>query len=82
MQSGTVERVVDAAQAEALRDLGVERGAVGELPAGDDARRDAVGVDVVPARLARIGEDAVEGLRAVLLEVVVAQAAGEVEARR
>ena len=62
-----VERIVDAAEAEALRDLGVEVRVFRQLVAGDDARREAVGVGGPGLRHERragvvVGEDAVEDL--------------------
>ena len=78
MHSGTFERVVDAAQPEAPGDLGVQVRVVAELVGGDETRRHPVRVGG-RGRPAGVGEDAVEDLRAVLVEVVVAQPAGQAQ---
>ena len=76
---GRVERVVDAAEAEAFGNLSVQAGILGGFIAGDDPRCDAIGRDRADGR-AGSGEDAVEGLNPGLVEVVPANATREVEA--
>ena len=64
-----VERIVDAAEAEALGNLGVDLRGLRHVETGDEPRRRAGGGDVALGG-AGVGEDAVEGLDAVLVEVV------------
>ena len=78
LAKGKVQRVVDAAEAEAFRDLCIEARGVAPFVTRDDARRESVrrrGSDAVD----RIREDAVEHLLAILFEVVVAETAGQIE---
>jgi hypothetical protein len=82
---GHVQGVVDPAQPEAAGDLGVEAGGRAGLEARDEAGSEAVGVRGPRRRDQRravvvVAEDAVEDLLAVLVEVVVAEAGGEVHA--
>ena len=79
MQSGTLSGSLMPPSRKPLRDLGVQRTLLGRLVAGDEARREAVGVgraglrdELRPGVV--VGEDAVEDLLLVLAEVVVAQA--------
>ena len=75
-----VQRIVDAAEAEALRGLGIEGHAVVELVAHQKARGDAVGGGLVHDVVVAGREQAALGDRALLVEVVVARAAGEGQA--
>jgi len=72
-----VERVVDAAEAEALRHLGIELRILVELEAQDAAGGHPVGIHGSPhAQRAIAGEHAIEALDACLFVLVIADSAG------
>ena len=82
-----VEGIVDAPQAEPAGDLGVQGQRVGHLVARDRAGRHAAGVGLAGVRDQRcagvvVGKEAVEDHAAVIIEVVVAQAARKIEGVR
>ena len=73
-----IERVVNAAEAEALRHLRVHLRRLGHGVAGDDPRSNA-SCRRRPFAVERIGKQAVERLGAPLVEVVPAETAGQAE---
>lgn len=79
-----IERIVDSTQAKALGDLAVDVDLIGRSVAEDHPRSHAVGRSCARLRNQRnavivVSEDAVEDLLLVLIEVVVAQAAGQTQ---
>ena len=74
-----VDRVVDAAQAEALGRLNVDAEVVRRLPRGDHARRESVRLRLVAKADDVVGELAARDEVAFLVEAVITPAAGHLE---